>query len=428
MDITLPRSEDSERAVLGSIFLDGNVINEAIETIIPEYFYSEKNQTIFNAILALAKDRKPIDLIVLTEALHGKVEPSYLTGITSEVPTSANFKHYADILKSYSVRRKIIAESQKNIEKAVSGEDDYSALLGEIATKFSKLAQAEIKNDIITPKELAIEGNADFANRLDNGIGFTGLSSGFTDLDKYCGGFGKGNLIIIAGATNIGKSSLLLDIAHRLSLTEGRAGLYFSLEMDKLEIFYRLISKEASVDLSDMKTPKTLKDAERQKVNRAISAFSASKFFLDTTPALSLNTMLAKARKVKAKEGIEFICVDYLQLISFRMRDQARHEILSEITKDLKQLARELDLPVIAGAQLNRLATNEGEPRLSHMGESFAINQHADTVVLISKDRDGAILHVAKARQAGGGKLAVTFDYKTVSFVEADNAIRNDRY
>jgi len=236
METILPRNTDAENAVLGSILLDNNVVNEAIETITPEYFYLEKNQSIFKAILALAKDRKPIDLLILTEALKGVVEPSYLAEIASAVPTSANFKHYVDILKNHYIRRRIIIESQGYIQKAVKGEDDYSDLLGDIATKFSKLAQAEIKNDIITPQELAKDGAADFGNRLDNGISFTGLSSGFERLDRICGGFGKGNLIIVAGATNIGKSALLLDIAHRLAIKEGHVGLYFSLEMDKLDL------------------------------------------------------------------------------------------------------------------------------------------------------------------------------------------------
>ena len=412
-----PHNEDAEKAVLGSILLENSFITEALETLTPEYFYSDKNRTIFERMINLAKDKKPIELIILVDILKDEVEPTYLTELASFMPTSANFSHYAEILKAYYIRRRIIQESHRYIEKANSGED-YSDVLGDIAQTFSKLAQEQIKSDIITPGELAKTGAADFTNRLDNGICFSGLSSGYTHLDRLCSGFGKGDLIIVAGATNIGKSAFLLDIAHRLCLNGGHTGAYFSLEMGTYEIFYRLISKVSNVDLSDIKTPKYLKDKERQEVLNAISKLSSSKFFLDVTPVLNINKLLAKAKKIKAKENIGFICVDYLQLISYKSRDRARHEVLSEITKDLKQLARELDIPVIAGAQLNRNTLEDAEPSLRHIGESFAIVQHSDTVILISKTGTNAVLDVAKARQAAGGRFELDFDYKTVSFVE----------
>ena len=412
-----PHNEDAEKAVLGSILLENSLITEALETLTPEYFYSDKNRAIFEAMVNLAKEKKPIELIILVDILKNEVEPTYLTELASFMPTSANFSHYAEILKAYYIRRRIIQESHRYIEKANSSED-YSDVLGDMAQAFSKLAQEQIKSDIITPKELAKTGVADFINRLDNGICFSGLSSGYAHLDRLCSGFGKGDLIIVAGATNIGKSAFLLDVTHRLCLNGGHAGAYFSLEMGTYEIFYRLISKVSNVDLSDIKTPKYLKDKERQEVLNAISKLSSSKFFLDVTPILNINKLLAKAKKIKAKESIDFICVDYLQLISYKSRDQARHEVLSEITKDLKQLARELDIPVIAGAQLNRSTLEEAEPSLRHIGESFAIVQHSDTVILISKTGTSAVLDVAKARQAAGGRFELDFDHKTVSFVE----------
>jgi len=427
---TFPHSEDAEKVVLACLILDNHLINESIETFTPEYFYSNKNRAIYEVILILAKEKKPIDLVILNDVLKNKDIPaSYLTGIVSSIPTAENFPHYANILKGYYVRRRVIQDAYRYSEEAKTN-DDYSGLLASAAQGFSKLAQEQIKSDIITPKELAKTGGEDFINRLDNDIGFSGLSSGYAYLDRLCGGFGRGDLIIIAGATNIGKSAFLLDIAHRLCINEGHAGAYFSLEMGTYEIFYRLISKIANVDLSNIKTPKYLKDKEQQEVLRAISKLSGSRFFLDVTPVLNINKLLAKAKKIKAKENIEFICVDYIGLISCKSKDQARHEVLSEITKDLKQLARELDLPVIAGAQLNRNTLEDVEPKLRHIGESFAIVQHSDTVVLLSKTGKDAIIDVAKARQAAGGRFELNFDYKTVSFVErkASDDIPNDRY
>ena len=414
---TLPYNEAAEKAVLGCLLLENNLITEALETLTTEYFYSGKNRAIFEAMINLAKDKKPIELVILVDILKDKIEPTYLTEIASFTPTSANLAHYIEILKAYYIRRRIIQESHRYIGKANSGED-YSDVLGDMAQTFSKLAQEQIKSDIITPNELAKTGAADFTNRLDNGICFSGLSSGYTHLDRLCSGFGKGDLIIVAGATNIGKSALLLDIAYRLCLKESYAGAYFSLEMGRHEIFYRLISKISSQDLTKIKTPKLLKDEEIQEVLKAVSRLNSSRFFLDVTPVLNVNKLIAKAKRIKAKENIGFICVDYLQLISYKSRDQARHEVLSEITKDLKQLARELDIPVIAGAQLNRSTLEEAEPSLRHIGESFAIVQHSDTVILISKTGTSAVLDVAKARQAAGGRFELDFDHKTVSFVE----------
>lgn len=425
----LPHNDDAEKAVLASLILDNNLIAEALETFTPEHFYNNKHKSIFQAIVALAKEKKPVDLIILCDRLKDVIPPGNLTEILSSNPTTANFPHHAEILKGYYVRRLIIKESSCYIEQA-NLENDYSELLGSISQRFSKLAQEQIKTDIINSEELAKIGSADFANRLDNKISYTGLSSGYAHLDRLCGGFGNGDLIIVAGATNIGKSALLLDIVNRLSLKNDHAGAYFSLEMNAYEIFYRLVSKIANVDLIDIKTPKYLKDKERQDVIKAMSKLSTSKFFLDVTPVSNINKLIAKAKKIKAKENIEFVCIDYLQLISFKAKDQARHEILSEITKDLKQLARELNIPVIAGAQLNRNTIDESEPKLSHIGESFAIVQHADTVILLSKNQNDAVLHVAKARQAAGGRFELNFDFKTVSFIErkANNDIPNDRY
>jgi len=425
----LPHNKDAEKAVLGCLLLKNSLIAEALETLTPEYFYSDKNSTIFEVMINLAKDKKPIDLIILVDILKGKIEPAYLTEMASYMPTSANIAHYIEILKAYYIRRRIIQGSYCYIGKANSNED-YSDLLGDITQTFSKLSQEHIRSDIITPDELAKIGAADFTNRLDNEICFSGLSSGYIHLDRLCSGFGKGDLIIVAGATNIGKSALLLDIAYRLCLKENYAGAYFSLEMGTYEIFYRLISKISSHDLTKIKTPKFLKDEERQDVLKAVARLNNSRFFLDVTPVLNVNKLIAKAKRIKAKKNIDFICVDYLQLISCNSRDHARHEVLSEITKDLKRLARELDIPVIAGAQLNRNTLDEPEPSLKHIGESFAIVQHSDTVILISKTGTNAVLDVAKARQASGGRFELDFDYKTVSFVErkVQNDIPDDRY
>lgn len=415
----LPHSEEAEQIVLASLVIDNNLINEAIETITPKHFYGEKNKTIYKAIIGLAKEKKPVDLVILTDSLKGKIPATYLTEITSSIPTTGNFKHYLAILQGYYVRRLLIEESYHYIEEA--GTDrDYSELLSEVVQRLSKIAQEQIKSDVITPKELAKIGGEDFANRLDNKLDYTGLSSGFSQLDRLCGGFGRGDLIIIAGQTNIGKSAFLLDVVYRECIKSGLACAYFSLEMNLYEIFYRLISKISFLESSNIKAPKYLKEPKRQKVLESIASLHNSKFFLDVTPVLTLPKLMAKAKKIKAKENIDFLCVDYIQLISTHSKNKARHEVLSEVTKDLKQLARELEIPVIAGAQLNRATIDDVEPRLSHIGESFAIVQHADTVVLISRNDTYATLNIAKARQAQGGKFDLKFDYKTVSFAEVD--------
>jgi len=419
----LPHNEDAEKAVLASLVIDNKLINEAVETLAPKHFYSEKHALTFEAILGLWKEKKPVDLVLLTNYLKDRVPATNLTEIVSSQPTSANFSHHLEILKDYYLRRLIIEESSNYIKQAGS-EKDGSELLASMVQDLSKMAQEHIKSDILTPKELARIGGEDFTNRLDNEIGFTGISSGFPQLDRLCGGLGGGDLVIVAGQTNIGKSAFLLDLAFRQCLRSGLGCAYFSLEMGIYEIFYRLISKITGLESSIVKTPKFLKDPQRRKVLEATSTIHGSKFFLDVTPVLNISKLLAKAKKIKAKENIHFICIDYLQLIYSKSKNQARHEVFSEITKDLKQLSRELNIPVIAGAQLNRNTIDEPKgPRLSHIGESFAIVQHADTVILLSRNDTYASLNVAKARQAQGGKFDLRFDFKTVSFMEADNDI-----
>lgn len=413
---SLPQNEEAEKAVLASLILDNTLINKALEDLDKNFFYSEKNKILFDTIYNLSKEKKPVDLVMLHDVLKNEIAPSYLIEVTSSIATSANFPHHLEILKEYHIRRQIIMESNRCITEA-SSNDDPSELLAVAAQNFSKLAR-EIKTDVIYPGDLARQGGKDFTDRLDNKIEHTGLSSGFSELDKLCGGFGKGDLIIIAGQTNIGKSAFLLDIAYRQCLKGGAACAYFSLEMGLYEIFYRLLSKMTSLESNRIKAPKYLAEGERQKAIHAIADIYNCRFFLDITPILNLTKILAKAKTIKSKESIDFVCIDYIQLISEKSKSQPRHEVLSDITKELKQLARELEIPVIAGAQLNRGTINHEEPGLNHIGESYAIVQHADTVVLISRNDTKAVLNVAKARQAKGGKTALRFDYKTVSFME----------
>ncbi|MCQ9206455.1 MAG: hypothetical protein NG740_01020 [Omnitrophica bacterium] len=419
---TIPHNEEAERACLASLILDKNLINEAIETIAPEHFYGARNRTVYKAILTLAKEGKPADLVVLNDVLKNKDVPaSFLVELTASIPTSANFRHYAEILKGHYVRRLTIEKSYRHIEEAQTT-DDYSGLLALVTQEFSKLAQEQIKSDILSPKELAKIGLKDFTDRLDNKIDFTGFSSGYYQLDRLCGGFGRGDLVIVAGQTSIGKSAFLLDIAYRQSIRGGLKCAYFSLEMGVFEIVYRLLSKMTFLESTAIKAPKLLKEEQIKKVIQAANALHDSNFFLDIMPIINLEKLLAKARKINAKENIDLIFIDYIQLISTRVKNQARHEVLSDITKDLKQLARELEVPVIAGAQLNRSTLEKAEPKLSHIGESFAIVQHADSVILISRNDANATLNIAKARQAKGGKFDLRFDFKTVSFVEREVA------
>ena len=414
--LELPHNQEAEQAMLASLILDNKLINEAREALSAEHFFNNQNKVIYNAIIELNKDKKPVDIIILGDHLKNtEISDVQLTKIVIEQPTSANFPYYADIVKGHYIRRLVIKESRQFIEQASSSED-YSDLLSTASQKLSKLARQEIKASIVMPSDLAKTGEEDFTNRLTNEIDFTGLSSGFVNLDKLCGGFGEGDIIVVAGQTGVGKTTFLLDIVRRQCIDTGLGCAYFSLEMSQNEIFYRLISKMSCVALSNIKSPKCLTGKEKETFYQSVANLKKSRFFLADTPLINLNKILVMTRKMKAKEDIDFICVDYLQLIPSESKTQARYEALSEITKELKQLARELSIPVIAGAQLNRAIQPGKEPGLSNMGESFAIGQHADTVILVSRDDIRAVFNVAKARQGRGGKFNLVFDSDTISF------------
>ncbi len=412
----LPHNPEAEQAVLSSLMQDNNLISEARDALSVEHFYDGQNMIIYNAIIELNKDKKPVDIVILSDHLkHKDISVVQLMKIVDAIPTSANFSHYADILKGYYARRLVIKESYNFIAQATTS-DDYSELLSSASRRLSTLAQQQIRTSIITPIELVKSGQKDFENRRNNQTGFTGLSSGLIHLDELCGGFGGGDLVIVAGQTGMGKSSLLLDIAYKQCINTKQGCAYFSLEMAREAIFYRMISKISNVQLTRIRTPRCLSSGEIVKFNQSVAELRESRFFLDTTSSINLNKIVTLTKKIKAKQGIDFICVDYIQLVNSGSKGQARHEVLSDIAKELKQMARELEIPVLAGAQLNRSAKEEAG--LNHIGESYAIVQHADTAIIITRDDTNVTLNVAKARHGRGGKFDLQFDYNTVSFVE----------
>lgn len=435
MEKILPQNLEAETCVLGSMLLDEKAIDKATELLNADSFYLNSHRKIFEAITGLHKDNGKVDLVILTDKMRGKGQleeiggAAYLISLTNSVPTAANVEHYARIVQSKATLRDIISLSCKTTEEAYKGNGNCAEILADVNAQFSKLAREQTDNDFITGKELAEIGRDDFAKKLDGKISYSGLDSGYTELNNRIGGLGPGHLIIIGGITSVGKTAFMLDLFHRICIKEGSPSAFFSLEMATDEIVNRLVSKISRVGHQNIRHGTVRKDNDDVgKVMKAFARISESPLFLNSTPSLTLDKLSAKAKKVRAKHNVEIIFIDYVQLIANPLRRKVRHEEVGSVAMGLKSLARELNIPVIAGAQLNRAYTERGNkaPRNDDLRESAQIAHESDSVIFIHRPRlidesskspeNFTEIIVRKARHGRTGKFNLKFNQATVSF------------
>ncbi len=388
-----PQNIEAEKSVLGSMLIDEEAIGLALEILDQGCFYGEPHQQIFGAILNLYNNHKNVDLITLSDQLKndGLLERiggvSYLTQIIDFVPTSANIEHYARIVKEKSVQRRLIKnatqivgesyEPRVNIDELV---DNAEKLIFEIADLKQRQKSIHIK-DII--KE-SIETIDKLYQRKEH---VTGIATGFKDFDNKTSGLQKSDLIIIAGRPSMGKSALAVSMAEYAALEKKKAVAFFSLEMSKEQLVQRLLCSHARVDAHKVRSG-FLSPSDWPKLTAAAGKLSAAPIFIDDTPAISALELRAKARRLRANHQIEMIVLDYLQLMRSSYQTESRQQEISEISRSIKALARELDIPIIAISQLSRAVESRQDhrPQLSDLRESGAIEQDADLVVLLMRE------------------------------------------
>lgn len=425
-----PQNIDAEQSLLGALLIDKDSIVRIAEALHPENFYrSEQHGEIFSAIRNLFDKREPIDLVTVTEELKrlgsfDKVGGSaYLANLINMVPTSAHIEHYAKIIKEHAVRRGLISQATRLIENAYNEEILIEELIENAESAIFALSQERIKRDFISIRE----GLAEAFDRLDdlqkNAGKLRGVPTGFRDLDSRLAGMQNSNLIILAARPGIGKTSFALNIAQHVAANLGLPVGIFSLEMSQEELVDRLLVAQADIDNWKLKTGRFdegSKDYER--FTNAMGELAEAPIFIDDTPGISISEIRTKARRLQIEHGLKLLIVDYLQLITGRNLEN-RVQVVSEISQALKNIARELKIPVLALSQLNRSVEARGtkKPQLADLRESGAIEQDADVVMFLYKGDpenhpEQVKLDIQKHRNGPTGEIDLVFKAERTRF------------
>jgi len=388
-----PQNIEAEQSVLGAILLDKEVLSSVTEIISSQDFYREDHREIFEAIMDLYEKGEPIDLITVAEQLkvRGSLEAvgglEYLTNLASLVPTTANAKHYAKIVEEKSILRRLIKASNEIINMGYEAAEEVSYVLDKAEKSIFDVLQKRNTQGFALIKDVLI----DTFNRLEelyNNKGYiTGIPTGFVDLDYKTAGLQNSDLILIAARPAMGKTSFVLNIAQYAAIHEKVPVAIFSLEMSKEQLVNRMLCCEAMVDSQKMRTGK-LEDSDWQKVARALGPLSEAPIYIDDTPGLSVAEIRAKCRRLKLEKNLGLVVIDYLQLMQGRGKSESRQQEISEISRSLKILAKEINVPVLTLSQLSRAPElrSDHRPILSDLRESGAIEQDADIVMFLYRD------------------------------------------
>ncbi|MBI2592472.1 replicative DNA helicase [Candidatus Saccharibacteria bacterium] len=436
-----PQSLDAEASLLGSLMIDSDAFVKIADLIKPDDFYNEQHKIIFTAMRALHDKRSPIDILTLSEQLKSRGEldqiggASYLTELTNFVPTAAHLEQYAEIVADKSIRRRLIKASQDIA--AIGSEENKSlqALIEEAETRLFEVSEQHVRQDITSLESILGESfdRLDELHRRKGGI--RGIPTGLKDLDKMLAGLQRSDLDIIAARTSMGKTALMLNIALDIAIKAKQgAVLIFSLEMSKEQLVDRLLAAEAGVDAWSLRTGEGLSDNDFERISAAMGELAEAPIFIDDTSGITVSDLRTKARRLHHSSPLAVIMVDYLQLMSGGSRFATvanRVQEISEISRSLKILARELNVPVVALSQLSRSVENRSPqiPQLADLRESGSIEQDADVVMFLYRedyynpetDRQNITdVFIKKHRNGPVGKVELYFDRTRQRFHDLD--------
>jgi len=421
-----PHDHDAEKSVLGSILIDQDAIIKVSDFLSPESFYEKSHQTIYESMRDLYEQREAIDVVTVSNQLKKKKAlkqtggSSYLAKLSNSVTTAANVESYAKLVREYHIKRQLISMAGVISEKAFDGAKSAQDVLDEAEAKVFKVSQKSTDQDFILLKETLVQSFERLDELQKNGDELRGVPTGFKDLNDILAGMQKSNLLILAARPGVGKTTLALNIAQNVTVNHKMKVGFFSLEMSKEELVDRLLVSQADIDAWKLKTGR-LNQQDFLKLSDAMGVLAEAQLFIDDTPGLSIFEMRTKARRLKAEHDVDLIMVDYLQLAHGRNRDNRVQEV-GEISQGLKNIARELRVPVLSLAQLSRAIESRGEkrPQLSDLRESGSIEQDADVVMfLYRKDddiREQVTLKIAKHRNGALGEIELFFRGDRIKF------------
>lgn len=435
-----PQNVEAEQSVLGSLMIDKNAVIKVGDIITSEDFYKGNHGKIYEAMIYLYEHREPIDLLSLSNRLKetGDLEQvggeSYLASLANTVPTAANIVHYAKIVEKKAVLRRLIDNASQIVAEAYDETEEVEKTLDDAEQKIFSVSKKHIRQDF-TPIKPILEEAFDRIDDLHKNKGkLRGIPTGFVDLDNILSGLQNSNLIILGARPSVGKSSLAMDIARHAAIHEKVPVGVFSLEMSKGEVIDRIICAEANIDLWKLRTGKLSSIGENDdfsRIGHAMGVLSEAPMFIDDSATLNVMAMRTMARRLQSEHGLGMIIVDYLQLIQGRGNPDNRVLEVSEISRSLKGLARELNVPILALSQLSRgiESRTDQRPKLSDLRESGSIEQDADVVLFIyredkaksnSENKNIAEILVAKHRNGPVGSVKLFFNEQCTSFKNLD--------
>jgi len=432
----MPSNLDAERSILGAILLDNHALNTAIEALKPDDFFIPQHRSIFNQMIALGEAQHAIDLVTLTEELHrrGELESSggapYLASLVDGVPRVSNVEHYARIVKEKAMLRNLIHATHNIQQHAFDGEDGADTILDNAESSIFALAGDRVKAGLVPIKTIVRENWERLDTIAREGKSVTGVSTGYTDLDRLTSGLQSSELIILAARPSQGKTALALNLAQNIAINAGLPVAIFSLEMSKESLLQRLVSSVAGIDGQAFRRGR-MDRAKQAEMQEALQRIEAAPLWIDDSGSISVLEIGAKARRLQRDKPLSLLIVDYLQLITARGRFGNRQEEVASISRSLKGLAKELRIPVLVLSQLTRAPEREDRgPQLSDLRESGAIEQDADVVMFIYRpdffkkdatpeEREVTDIIIAKQRNGPTDKVRFVFRSRVTRFEEA---------
>ena len=430
-----PHSLEAEQSVIGSMVMDREAIGIALEHIDQHDFYHPDLKIVFNSIVDLYNRNHPVDLVTLQDVLinEGQLDRiggvEYLSKLALSVPTSAHVKNYAMIVKEKSVRRRLIKTGQDIVTESYSSSEQLETILNSAEEKIFNIMQNRKTEEFSQISELINPTLNMIVSAHDNGGSVTGISSGFIDLDNKTAGLQKADLILVAARPSMGKTAFALNVAQFAAVKGKKHTAIFSLEMSKEQLVNRMLCSESMVDAQKVRTG-SLQDEEWSNLLNGAAILNDSPIYIDDTPGITVAEMKAKCRKLKLEKGLDLILIDYLQLMSGNGGNDSRQQEISEISRSLKSLAREMESPVIALSQLSRACESRADhrPMLSDLRESGAIEQDADVVMFLyrdeyynkdSEDKGLAELIIAKQRNGPTGTVVLSWFGEYTKFMNS---------
>ena len=439
-----PQAVDLEEAVLGAIMLEKNAVNECIDILKPESFYKESHQKIFEAIIDLFQNTEPIDILTVTKRLQKKGEldvvggPYYITQLTNRVASAANIQYHARIIAQKFIQRELIRIASEIIRDSYDETVDVFDILDDAEQKLFEVAEGNIRKNYERVDSVIHQAIKELEAKHENKEGVSGVPTGFLSLDRITGGWQKNDMIVVAARPSMGKTAFVLSMARNAAVKFKKPVAFFSLEMSSVQLVNRLISAESGI-AGDRIMRGQLEEYEYSQIHVKIKELTEAPLFIDDTPALSVFEFRSKCRRLKQQHDIQLAVIDYLQLMSGGNQAGNREQEISTISRSIKEVAKELNIPIIALSQLSRnVETRGGEkrPMLSDLRESGAIEQDADLVAFlyrpayygITVDEEGNNIEdltevlVSKHRNGATGTVKLRFIKDYAKFVDYDSS------